>query len=182
MEIFVEAVLTDAEVESVSGILDDLEDNGLTVDPKDPPFNVTSSNDEAASCYESYFQNGETSRPRDLVPLTPPRAVLCCVVLCCVVRACVPTLTVSVYCASFAKIGQSYFQNGETSRPQDLVPLTPPRAVLCCVVRACVPTIQFSSVQFKMVPIRSGRPICAPPRLSEVSPMLPLKQFQCWSD
>ena len=30
----------------------------------------------------------------------------------------------------------------------------------------------------------SGRPICAPPRLSGVSPMLPLlkRQFQCWFD
>ena len=52
-------------------------------------------------------------------------------------------------------------------------------------------SVQFSSVQFKMIYIyiyiyiyitRSGRPICAPPRLSRVSPMLPLKQFQCWSD
>ena len=29
---------------------------------------------------------------------------------------------------------------------------------------------------------RTGKPICAPPRLSKVSPMLRLKQFQCWSD
>ena len=43
-------------------------------------------------------------------------------------------------------------------------------------------SVQFSSVQFKMVSMRSGRPICAPPRLSGVSPMLPLKQFQCWFD
>ena len=38
-------------------------------------------------------------------------------------------------------------------------------------------------VQFKMVSMRSEKPICAPPPLSEVSPMLPLKQFQssqCW--
>ena len=36
-----------------------------------------------------------------------------------------------------------------------------------------------SSVQFKMVSMCSGRPIiCAPPRLSGVSPVLPLKQFQ----
>ena len=33
-----------------------------------------------------------------------------------------------------------------------------------------------------MVSMRSGSSICAPPRLSGVSPMLPLKQFQCWSD
>ena len=30
------------------------------------------------------------------------------------------------------------------------------------------------------VSMRSGRPICAPRRHSGVSPMLPLKQFQCW--
>ena len=30
--------------------------------------------------------------------------------------------------------------------------------------------IQFSSIQFKMVYMRSGRPTCAPPRLSGVSP------------
>ena len=41
-------------------------------------------------------------------------------------------------------------------------------------------SLQFTSVQFKMVSMRSGRPIiCPPPRLSGVSPMLPLKQFQC---
>ena len=33
---------------------------------------------------------------------------------------------------------------------------------------------QFSSVQFKMVYMRSEKSICAPPRLSEVSPALPL--------
>ena len=41
---------------------------------------------------------------------------------------------------------------------------------------------EFSSVQFKMVSMRSEKPMCAPPRLSEVSPTLPLKQFQCSSD
>ena len=35
-----------------------------------------------------------------------------------------------------------------------------------------------TSVQFRMVSMRSGRPICTPHRLSGVSPMLPLKQFQ----
>ena len=30
--------------------------------------------------------------------------------------------------------------------------------------------------------MRSEKPICAPPRLSEVSPTLPLKRFQCPSD
>ena len=46
----------------------------------------------------------------------------------------------------------------------------------------CLIGVQFSSVQFKMVSMRSGRTICAPPHLSGVSPVLPLKQFQCWSD
>ena len=32
-----------------------------------------------------------------------------------------------------------------------------------------------------MVCMRSDKPICAPPRLSEVSPTLPLKRFQCHS-
>ena len=32
-------------------------------------------------------------------------------------------------------------------------------------------------VQFKMVSMRSERPICAPPRLSEVPPTMPLKRF-----
>ena len=40
----------------------------------------------------------------------------------------------------------------------------------------------FSSVQFKVVSMRSEKPICAPPRLSEVSPTLPFKRFQCSSD
>ena len=40
----------------------------------------------------------------------------------------------------------------------------------------------LSSVHFEMVSMRSGKPIYAPPRLSGVSPMLPLNQFQCWSD
>ena len=43
-------------------------------------------------------------------------------------------------------------------------------------------SVQLSSVQFKRVSMRSGRSICAPPRVSGVSLMLPLKQFQCWSD
>ena len=33
------------------------------------------------------------------------------------------------------------------------------------------------SVQFKMVSMCSEKPICAPPRLSEVSSTLPLKRF-----
>ena len=43
-------------------------------------------------------------------------------------------------------------------------------------------SVQFSSVHSKMVSMRSGKSICAPPRLSKVSPKLPLKQFQCSSD
>ena len=40
----------------------------------------------------------------------------------------------------------------------------------------------MSSIQQKMVSMRSKKPICAPPRLSEVSPTSPLKQFQCSFD
>ena len=36
-----------------------------------------------------------------------------------------------------------------------------------------------SSLQFEMGSMRSEKPTCAPPRLSEVSPPLPLKWFQC---
>ena len=36
-----------------------------------------------------------------------------------------------------------------------------------------------SLVQFKMVIMRLEKPVCTPPRLSEVSPTLPLKRFQC---
>ena len=38
-----------------------------------------------------------------------------------------------------------------------------------------------SSVQFKMVSTCSGKPISTPPRLSEVSPAVTFRQFQCWS-
>ena len=38
------------------------------------------------------------------------------------------------------------------------------------------------SLQFKMVCVRSEKPICAPLRPTEVSPTLPLKQFQCSFD
>ena len=31
-------------------------------------------------------------------------------------------------------------------------------------------SVQLSSVQFEMISVHSGKPICAPPRLSEVSP------------
>ena len=42
----------------------------------------------------------------------------------------------------------------------------------------------FSSTQFKMISMRSEKPIilCAPPVFSEVSPTLPLKRFQCSSE
>ena len=42
---------------------------------------------------------------------------------------------------------------------------------------------QFSPVQIRMVSVRSEKPICAlPPLLSDVSPKLPVKQFQCSCD
>ena len=43
-------------------------------------------------------------------------------------------------------------------------------------------SLTFSSVQFKMVSMRSEKPTCALSRLSEVSPTLPLRRFQCSSD
>ena len=43
-------------------------------------------------------------------------------------------------------------------------------------------SVIVSSVQVKMVSMRSEKPICAPPRLSDVSRTLPLKRFQCSSD
>ena len=48
---------------------------------------------------------------------------------------------------------------------------------LCCLLFCCC------SVQFKMVSMRSEKPICAPPLLSDVSQTAPLKRlFQCSSD
>ena len=47
-------------------------------------------------------------------------------------------------------------------------------------VPKCIRTI--SSVHFKVVVMRSEKPICAPPRLSEVSLTSPLKRFQRSSD
>ncbi len=38
------------------------------------------------------------------------------------------------------------------------------------------------TAQFKMVYMRSEKPVCAPPHLSEDVPMLRLKWFQCSSD
>ena len=48
----------------------------------------------------------------------------------------------------------------------------------CAAASKDVPSVQqrFSSVQFKTVSMRSEKPICAPPLLSEYSPTLPLKQ------
>ena len=46
----------------------------------------------------------------------------------------------------------------------------------------CTSLPVVASVQFKMVSMRSEKPVCAPPLLSEVSPTLPLKQFRCLSD
>jgi len=42
--------------------------------------------------------------------------------------------------------------------------------------------IQFSADQLKIVSMRSEKPTCASPRLSEVSPILLLKRFQCSPD
>ena len=39
-----------------------------------------------------------------------------------------------------------------------------------------------TTVQFKMVSVHLEKSICAPSCLSEVSPKLPLKWFQCSSD
>ena len=52
----------------------------------------------------------------------------------------------------------------------------------CCTLTTSAPSsVQFSFGQFKMVSLRSEKPICTPPRLSEVSPASPLKRFQCSS-
>ena len=48
--------------------------------------------------------------------------------------------------------------------------------------RDCLVLLFFSSVQFKMESVRSEKPVCAPPSLSEVTPALSLKRFQCSSD
>ena len=53
---------------------------------------------------------------------------------------------------------------------------------VCCCCCCLAGEGQRSSVQFKVVSMRSEKPICAPPRLSEVSPMLLLKQFRWSSD
>ena len=53
---------------------------------------------------------------------------------------------------------------------------------LLLIINIAIIDFIISSVQFKMVYMRSEKPICAPPSLSEVSPKLPLKRFQCSSD
>ena len=50
------------------------------------------------------------------------------------------------------------------------------------IVYSTVACLLSSSVQFKMVSMRSEKIICAPPGLSKVFPTSPLKQFQCSSD
>ena len=47
-----------------------------------------------------------------------------------------------------------------------------------CLLRS----VHFSSVQLKMLSMRLGKPLRAPPYPSDISPMLPLKQFHRWSD
>ena len=42
--------------------------------------------------------------------------------------------------------------------------------------------VSCMTVQFKLVSVCLGKPTCAPPHLSEVSPTLSLKRFQCSSD
>ena len=51
-----------------------------------------------------------------------------------------------------------------------------------CVLQTKHEIVCVGSVQFEMVSMQSEKSICAPPRLSEVSPTLPLKQLQCLSD
>ena len=42
--------------------------------------------------------------------------------------------------------------------------------------------VRSSLVQLKVVNMRWGKPVCAPPGLWSAYLALPLKQFQCWSD
>ena len=46
----------------------------------------------------------------------------------------------------------------------------------------CTSSVQLSSRWYIYIYTCLGRPICAPPSLSGISPTLSLKQFQCWSD
>ena len=56
--------------------------------------------------------------------------------------------------------------------------------VFWSVLSQFLSSVQFSSVQRQdgIYALGKAHTICAPPRLSEVSPTLPLKQFQCSSD
>ena len=55
--------------------------------------------------------------------------------------------------------------------------------LVLCYTPKCerITSVQFSSVQIRMVNMSSEKPICAPSRLSEVCPTLPLKHFHCSS-
>ena len=53
---------------------------------------------------------------------------------------------------------------------------------LCIKYQAICGQGRFESVQFKMVFITSEKPVCPPLRLSDVSPKLPFKRFQCSPD
>ena len=75
---------------------------------------------------------------------------------------------------------QHGFVGGDGDGLPVLHPRVPQRGVhkgLCFTSCTHNNTSCSSSVQFKMVSMRLGRPTCAPPRLLGVSPMLPLKQF-----
>ena len=52
---------------------------------------------------------------------------------------------------------------------------------VCVCARACA-RVCVCTIQFEMVSMRSEKPICAPPHLSQVSPTSPLKRLQCSSD
>ena len=54
-----------------------------------------------------------------------------------------------------------------------------PPAVSSVHVQRCH-IFKLSLPQFRIVPIRAGKPIRVLPRLSEVPQVLPLKRFQCW--
>ena len=50
------------------------------------------------------------------------------------------------------------------------------------LIASVLPSVCVCSVRFKVVSMRLEKPICAPPRLSEASPPVPLKRFQWSSD
>ena len=66
-----------------------------------------------------------------------------------------------------------------------LIVITEPSRIIIIIISTNTskyPIRCSSSFQFKMVSMPSEKSICAPSRLSEVSPRLPLKRFQCSSD